>query len=66
MKKILVVGSVVVAGAASTFADAPVDMATVSTEIVPYIAGAGAAGLLIYGGIKAIRVVIKAFNAASK
>jgi len=56
-----VLGLVGVASAA-----APIDMADVSTEVLPYITASAGAGLLIFGALYAIRVIIKAFRSAGK
>lgn len=45
---------------------APIDVTTVGDEVLPYITTAAGAGLLIFGALYAIRVIIKAFRAAGK
>ena len=68
-KRLAYMAGVTILGAGSAFAEtatAPIDITSVSTSIVPYIATAGGAGLLIFTGIKGIRIIIKAFNAAGK
>jgi len=66
MKKLMVGILLTLLGAVSAFAVAPIDMADVSTEVVPYITAAAGAGLLIFGALYAVRVIIKAFRAAGK
>jgi len=66
MKKFMLPLLGVLAVASSSWAVAPIDMTDVSTEVVPYITAAAGAGLLIFGALYAIRVIIKAFRAAGK
>lgn len=66
MKKLLIASALVFGSVASTFAVAPIDITDVSTEVVPYISVAASAGLLIFGALYAIRVIIKAFRASGK
>jgi len=67
MKKfMLTLGFAVLGLVGAASAVAPVDMTDVSTEVVPYITAAAGAGLLIFGALYAIRVIIKAFRAAGK
>ena len=63
---LLTVVSVVLGLAGLVRADAPIDMTDVSGEVVPYIVAAAGAGLLVFGALYAIRVIIKAFRAAGK
>lgn len=67
MKKFIVSAFLMVLGLVGTAsAVAPIDVTTVSDEVLPYITTAAGAGLLIFGALYAIRVVIKAFRAAGK
>jgi hypothetical protein len=47
-------------------ATAPLDLAPVATEIVGYVGTAGVAGLVIFGAIYGLRIMIKAFRTVAK
>jgi hypothetical protein len=67
MKKFIVTLGLAVLGlVGSASAVAPIDVTDVSTEVLPYITAAAGAGLLVFGALYAIRVIIKAFRAAGK
>ncbi len=64
-KKLLFLGGGVALAGGSVMAAAPIDMGAVSGEIAGYITTAAGFGLVIFGGLYAIRVIIKAFRSAS-
>lgn len=67
MIKILSVMGTVGMAATSAFAEGePIDLAAAGTTLAGYVATAAGAGIAVYVAIAGVRIIKKAFSAASK
>jgi len=62
IKSIVAVGAVLVLGAASAWAQAPLDLTATGTTLAGYVATAATAALGILAAILGVRVIIRAFK----